>query len=151
MRRTALAIITMLSVATGFASTGPMASAAGLPFANGQKNFIIAASVTRKTDTLTFATVQSAANGFVVLYKIVDGVPQGDTYVGATYVPKGKNQNVAVKLNYIPVKGDHLVVMLHRDNNENKKFDFVFDAAGNVQDEVVKENTKMVARIFAAP
>ena len=143
MRKTALATIVLLSVATGFAGAGPAASAAGLPFANGQKNFIIAAGVTRKTDTLTFSAVQSAANGFVVLYKIVDGVP--------TYVPKGKNQNVAVKLNYVPLKGDHLVVMLHRDNNENKKFDFVFDAAGNVQDEVVKENTKMVARIFAAP
>ncbi|MEQ1753148.1 MAG: hypothetical protein ABL973_03345 [Micropepsaceae bacterium] len=151
MRKTALATIALLGVTTGFAGMVGTVSAEGLPFANGQKNFIIAAGVTRKADTLTFAAVQSAANGFVVLYKIVDGVPQGDTYVGASYVPKGKSQNVAVKLNYIPVKGDHLVVMLHRDNNENKKFDFVFDAAGKVQDEVVKENTKMVARIFSAP
>ena len=150
MRSLGFGLVAIIGLAAGL-STSSTALAQGAPFANGTKNFIVAAGAARKADTFTFALVQSENNGFVVLYKIVDGVPQGDTYVGATYVPKGKTQNVSVKVNYVPVKGEHLVVMLHRDNNENKKFDFVFDAAGKVQDAVVVENKKMVARIFTAP
>lgn len=150
MRSLGLGLVAFIGMAACLA-TSPTALAAGAPFANGKKNFIIAAGVARKADLFAFAKVQSENNGFVVLYRIVDGVPQGDTYVGATYVPKGTTNDVVVKVNYVPVKGEHLVVMLHRDNNENKQFDFVFDDAGKVKDAVVVENNKMVARIFAAP
>lgn len=155
MHKVAVALVASLGLAAtlvGISSAaGAPASNAGSPFANGKKNFIIAAGVTRKDATFTFAAVQAEAAGWVVLYRIVDGIPQGEHYAGATFVPAGQSRNVQVKADFTPAKGEHLVVMLHRDSNENKVFDFVFDDAGHVLDEAVKENNRMVARIFPAP
>lgn len=142
---------TLVPKAVQAADAAATAPRSGLPFANGKRNLIIAAGATRAGAVFTFAKVQSEGNGWLVLYRIIDGVPQGNTFAGASYVRKGVNQNVTVKVNYTPVAGEHLVVMLHRDVNENKKFDFIFDDAGKIQDAVVRENGKMVARIFSSP
>jgi len=133
------------------AATAPSASPSSSPFANGKKNYIIAAGATRIGATFSFPQVQSESAGWLVLYRIVDGIPQGDAYVGATYVPAGHTQNVQVKVNYTPTAGEHLVVMLHHDANRNKTFDFTFDDKGRLTDDAVIENRKMVARIFAVP
>ena len=43
------------------------------------------------------------------------------------------------------------IVMLHRDVNENKVFDFVFVDERNVLDKAAFEGTKMIGHHFAAP
>ncbi len=120
-------------------------------FGNGQKNWIIAAAATRNGSTFTFREVQIEGNGFVVIYQILNGKPVGEKYLGAGYVVSGNSKNVAVTVDYKPRKGEHFLVMLHRDVNEDKVFDFVFVDPPNVLDKAVFEGTRMVARIFSAP
>ena len=43
------------------------------------------------------------------------------------------------------------LVMLHRDVNENREFDFVFVDERNVSDKAVFEGAKMIAHPIAAP
>ncbi len=133
------------------ASTSATAPKPLTGFSNGQKNWIIAAGTTRKESVFTFSEVQSEGNGWVVIYQIVNGKPDGEKYLGAAYVPSGNSKSVAVKVNYIPKKGEHFHVMLHRDVNEDKVFDFVFVDPPNVLDRAVVEGSKMIARIFTSP
>jgi hypothetical protein len=54
-------------------------------------------------------------------------------------------------VDFDPAAGDMFLVMLHRDVNENREFDFVFVDERNVVDAAVFEGTKMIAHPIAAP
>jgi hypothetical protein len=120
---------------------------------NGQKNWIMTDGVTRQGITFTFGKVQIDGNGWLVIHQIVDGKPVGEKYLGATYIATGETKDVSVTVGgYSPKEGEAFVVMLHRDVNENKAFDFVFvDGGPHVVDKAVFEDNKMIALTFAAP
>ena len=79
------------------------------------------------------------------------GKPDGEKYLGASYVTSGNSKNIAVTVDYLPKAKEHFLVMLHRDVNEDKVFDFVFVDPPNVLDKAVLEGNKMIARIFSSP
>ncbi len=58
---------------------------------------------------------------------------------------------MAVKINTTSKNGEHFLVMLHRDVNEDHVFDFVFVDPPNVLDRAVVEGSKMIARILTSP
>jgi hypothetical protein len=120
---------------------------------NGEKNWIKTEGVIREGATFTFGEVQIDGNGWLVIHQIVDGKPVGEKYLGATYIASGESKSVDVTVeDYSPKLGEAFVVMLHRDVNENKVFDFVFvDGGPHVVDKAVFEGSKMVALTFAAP
>lgn len=119
---------------------------------DGVKNHIVADGVLRDGATFTFAEVEIDGNGWLVIHRIVDGKPVGDSYLGATYIASGVTKNVALTLkDYTPAKGETFVVMMHRDVNENKTFDFIFVDPPHVLDRAVFEGSRMISHIFAAP
>ena len=119
---------------------------------DGVKNHIVAAGVRRDGATFTFAEVQIDGNGWLVIHRIIDGKPVGESYLGAAYIASGVSKNVALTLNdYTPAKGEAFVVMLHRDVNENKVLDFIFIDPPHVVDRAVFEGNRMISHIFTAP
>ena len=118
---------------------------------NGESNWIIVDGTTRQDATFTFPEVQIEGNGWLVMHPFEDGKPNGDIYVGATYVSDGNNRDVAVTLEETPDQGEMFIVMLHRDVNENKEFDFVFVDSVNVLDKAVFEGLTMIAHAIPAP
>ena len=93
---------------------------------NGENNFILLDDVKRNGSTLSFSKVSIEGNGWLVIHPFEDGKPNGDKYVGATFLNDGNNQNVEVKVHKGLESGEMIIVMLHSDSNSNKIFDFVF-------------------------
>jgi hypothetical protein len=118
---------------------------------NGEANWIVTEGATRNGATFSFREVRIDGNGWLVMHPFKDGKPVGDVYVGATYLEDGENRGVAITVDSVPEPGEMFIVMLHRDVNENKVFDFVFVDERNVLDKAVFEGTKMIAHPFAAP
>ena len=118
---------------------------------NGESNWIIVDGAKREGSTFTFSEVQIDGNGWLVMHPFEDGKPNGDIYVGATYLADGKNTDVAVTVEGETKAGDMFIVMLHRDVNENKEFDFVFVDSVNVLDKAVFEGLTMIAHAIPAP
>jgi hypothetical protein len=118
---------------------------------NGEDNWIITEGATREGATFSFREVRIDGNGWLVMHPFRDGKPAGEVYVGATYVESGDHRDVAVTVDDEPAAGDMFIVMLHRDVNENREFDFVFVDERNVLDKAVFEDTTMIAHAFAAP
>lgn len=118
---------------------------------NGEANWIVTDGVTRNGATFTFKEVKIDGNGWLVIHQIVDGKPIGEKYLGAAYIASGVSKNVALTVDYQPKAGEAFVVMLHRDVNENKVFDFVFVDPPHVLDRAVFEGHKMIALVFQAP
>ena len=118
---------------------------------NGEANWIVVEGAKRDHATFTFSEVHIDGNGWLVLHPFRDGKPVGEIYVGATYVESGDNRNVEVTIESEPATGDMFIVMLHRDVNENRKFDFIFVDEVNVLDKAVFEGTKMIAHAIQAP
>jgi hypothetical protein len=156
--RTVLLSITLLSL--GVSSVAAAAEPADAPEAqekpkltmgNGEANWIVTEGATRDGATFTFREVRIDGNGWLVLHPFVDGKPKGDVYVGSTYLKDGDNRDVAITVDPEPKPGELFIVMLHRDVNEDQKFDFVFVDERNVLDEAVFEGTTMIAQRFAAP
>ena len=112
---------------------------------------IVVDDATREGSTFTFSTVQIDGNGWLVLHPFEDGKPNGDIYVGATYLTSGENRDVEVTVEEEPSTGDMFIVMLHRDVNENQEFDFVFVDSVNVLDKAVFEGRTMIGHAIAAP
>lgn len=139
------------NVATDSAATDAPAAAASIRFGDGTKNWIVIEGATRTGDTLTFPRVQIDGNGWLVLHPFENGKPVGERYVGASFLESGANEAVEVRLDAEPVTGDFFLVMLHRDVNENREFDFVFVDERNVLDRAVFEGTTMIAHPFRAP
>ena len=118
---------------------------------DGENNWIIVEGATRDGATFTFSEVHIDGNGWLVMHPFEDGKPNGDIYVGATYIQDGDNHSVEIMLDHEPATGDMYIVMLHRDVNENQEFDFVFVDAVNVMDKAVFEGRTMIAHAIAAP
>lgn len=118
---------------------------------NGESNWIIVDGATRDGATFTFQEVHIDGNGWLVMHPFENGEPNGNIYVGSTYVRDGDNRNVEITVDPEPASGDMFIVMLHRDVNENQEFDFVFVDAVNVLDKAVFEGRTMIAHAIAAP
>ena len=118
---------------------------------NGDANWILTEGATRDGATLTFEEVRIDGNGWLVMHPYEDGKPNGDIYVGATYITSGDNQNVEITVDPEPATGDMFIVMLHRDVNENQEFDFVFVDDVNVLDKAVFEGRMMIGHAFETP
>ncbi len=118
---------------------------------NGEANWIVTDGATRDAATFSFREVRIDGNGWLVMHPFRDGKPVGDIYVGATYLTNGENRDVAITVDPVPEAGDMFIVMLHRDVNENRAFDFVFVDERNVLDKAVFEGTMMISHPFAAP
>lgn len=119
---------------------------------NGEANWIITDGSSRDGATFVFPEVQINGNGWLVMHPFEDGKPNGDIYVGATYVSSGNNNNVEITLDHEPSSGDMYIVMLHRDVDEDQNFDFVFVGdTGQVEDKAVFEGTTMIGHPYPAP
>lgn len=119
---------------------------------NGEANWIITEGATRDGATFVFPEVQINGNGWLVMHPFEDGKPNGDIYVGSTYVSSGNNNNVAITVSDEPATGDMFIVMLHRDVDEDQQFDFVFVGdTGQVEDKAVFEGNTMIGHPYAAP
>lgn len=118
---------------------------------NGEKNWIDVKGVTRNASTLTFREIQIDGNGWLVIHPFEDGAPNGDKYVASTYLADGKHANVDIHVLKGLEQGEMFIVMLHRDLNENRVFDFVFIDATNVLDRAIFEGSKMIGHAIPAP
>ena len=127
------------------------ADAPGMTMGNGEKNWIVTEGAKRDGATFTFREVRIDGPGWLVLHPFKDGKPVGEIYVGSTYLPSGTSRDVAITVDPAPATGDHFIVMLHSDVNENEVFDFVFVDERNVLDKAVFEGSKMIAHTFVTP
>ncbi len=118
---------------------------------NGEKNWILTEGVARNDSVLTFKEVQIDGNGWLVMHPFENGAPNGDKYVAYTYLESGKNLDVSIEVLKGVNSAEMFIVMLHRDGNENKVFDFIFVDDQNVMDRAVFENTTMIGHVIAAP
>lgn len=118
---------------------------------NGANNWIFLGDVKRAGSILTFSNITIEGDGWLVIHPFEDGKPNGDKYVGATFLNNGNNQNVEIKVHKGLESGEMVIVMLHSDSNSNKIFDFVFVDDINVMDKAVFEGPKMIAHAFAVP
>lgn len=144
----------MAVLALTLAHTGAFAQEDQQPqrsIGNGTDNWITVEDVTRDEGTLTFSEVQIDGNGWLVIHPFEGGAPNGDKYVAATFLEDGKNLNVDIEVHKGLTSGEMFIVMLHRDSNENKVFDFVFVDEQNVMDRAVFEGSTMIGHAIAAP
>ena len=118
---------------------------------NGENNSIVLDDVKRDGSILTISNITIDGDGWVVIHPFEDGKPNGDKYVGATFLKDGSNKNVAIKVHKGLESGEMIIVMLHSDSNSNKIFDFVFVDDVNVMDRAVFEGQKMIAHVFSVP
>lgn len=118
---------------------------------NGADNWIITDGATRDGATFTFPEVKIAGNGWLVMHPFENGKPNGDIYVGHTFVKDGVSKDVDITVDETPEPGEMFIVMLHRDVNENEKFDFVFISERKVLDEAVFEGTQMIGHAYPTP
>lgn len=118
---------------------------------NGELNRIDAAGVTRNGASFTFARATVADDSWIVVHPFKDGRPNGDIYVGNTFLAAGSHQDVEVIVKDGAETGQMFLVMLHKDADQDGVFDFVFVDDTSVEDYAVFEGTTMIAHIFAAP
>ena len=122
-----------------------------IKFDNGDDNWIITDGASRDGAIFHFSEVHIDGNGWLVMHPFEDGKPNGNIYVGATYLKDGDNRDVDITVDPEPSSGDKFIVMLHRDVNENQEFDFVFVDSMNVLDKAVLEGRTLIAHEFVAP
>ena len=119
---------------------------------NGERNWIIVDGATRDGQTFEFAEVHIDGNGWLVMHPFENGKPNGDVVSGSTYVANGTNTDVNISVTEEVAAGDMFIVMLHRDVDEDREFDFVFVGdTGHVEDKAVFEGNKMIGHAYPAP
>ncbi|MEM9285042.1 MAG: hypothetical protein AAGA39_04070 [Pseudomonadota bacterium] len=118
---------------------------------NGEANSITPQGVTRDGATFTFASATVADDSWLVIHPFKDGRPNGDIYVGHTFLKAGTHENIPVTVEGGAETGEMFLVMLHKDVDKDQEFDFVFVNETTVEDHAVFEGTTMIAHIFAAP
>lgn len=127
-------------------------SAPAITMGNGAANWIITDGATRNGRTYTFPEVQIDGAGWLVMHPFEDGKPNGDIYVGATYLNSGLNQAVDIEIDRTPASGDMFIVMLHSDLDQDQQFDFVFVGdTGQVEDKAVFEGNTMIGHAYRTP
>ncbi|MEO1657166.1 MAG: hypothetical protein AAFR65_05545 [Pseudomonadota bacterium] len=118
---------------------------------NGDVNSINPEGVTRDGATFTFAAATVADDSWLVIHPFKDGRPNGDIYVGHTFLSAGSHEDIPVTVEGDAETGQMFLVMLHKDADQDGEFDFVFVDENTVEDYAVFEGTTMIAHIFAAP
>ena len=141
-------IITLLLALVPLAG---LAEAPKVSMGNGEANWIITEGATRDGSTFTFQEVHIAGNGWLVMHPFKDGKPDGKTVSGYSYVGAGASSGVEITVDNAPASGDHYIVMLHSDVNENSAFDFVFVNEREVLDKAVFEGSTMIGHVFESP
>ena len=166
----ALAVAALLCSTTTIAQDAETYPA--IAFGNGAKNWIVVEGIER-TDastytelratsdrqhlrrgdgvTLTIPEVHIDGDGWLVMHPFIDGKPSGTYVAGYTFVESGTSKDVQITLNPAPTAGERYVVMLHKDADNDRVFDFVFVAENVVEDEAVFEGRTMIAHIVAVP
>jgi len=135
---------------TGYAAE-PAEAAPQITIGNGEANWIITDGASRDGATFTFPEVQIDGNGWLVMHPFEDGKPNGKIYVGHTYLADGTSKDVEITVDNEPAPGEMFIVMLHRDVDEDKEFDFVFVNEREVEDKAVFEGTTMIGHAYPAP
>ena len=144
--------VIFFSLVFGAGFTSAEDSKPAMTMGNGDRNWIMVDGATRDGDTLTFPEVHIDGNGWLVMHPFDNGKPNGNIYVGHSYVASGTNKHVEISVAPSVGTGDYYIVMLHRDVDEDKHFDFVFVGdTGHVEDKAVFEGTKMIGHAWAAP
>lgn len=126
-------------------------SAPQISIGNGDRNWITVEGVVRDQSTLTFKEVKIDGNGWLVIHPFEEGAPNGDKYVGYTFLSDGTNSDVSIDVPKGLETGEMFIVMLHRDSNENKVLDFIFVDDLNVMDRAVFEGSTMIGHAIPAP
>ena len=122
-----------------------------ITLANGIENWIIIDDMQRDQSQLLFKEVNIEADGWLVLHPFKEGRPNGDIYVGASFLEAGINKDVTVTIDENAAEQEQFLVMLHGDVNHNQEFDFVFVDERNVVDRAVFEGNTMIAHILTVP
>lgn len=126
--------------------------APAMTMGNGEANWITLEGSSHIGPVFTFPEVHIEGNGWLVMHPFEEGKPNGDIYVGATYVTSGTNLNVEIAVNHEPAASEMFIVMLHRDVNEDQAFDFVFIGdTGHVEDRAVFEGARMIGHAYMSP
>ena len=125
------------------------APAPNITVGNGENNYIVLDGITRDGATFTVTKVVIDQPGWLVIHPFENGAPAQTVYVGATLLPAGVSENVAITIDTEPMSGDKFVIMLHYDVNEDGVFDF--NDGITVPDAPVFEGNTLVALRFEAP
>lgn len=122
---------------------------ADITLGNGVANRIDLTDISRSGPSLVIAEVVAAQDSFLVLHPFADGVPVQTDYVGATWVPKGSNANVSIRLDATPDTGTPFIIMLHADVNGDGTFQF--GDGVTVPDAPVFEGSTLIAMPVQVP
>ncbi len=101
--------------------------------------------------TLTFKEVHVEHDSWLVMHPFIAGQPSGTHVAGYSFVEQGTSSDVEITLNPAPTTGDAFIVMLHRDADNDRVFDFVFVADNVVEDVAVFEGSTMIAHMVTIP
>lgn len=75
-------------------------------------------------ETITFANVEAAQDGYLVIHAVNDGEVVVPASIGHTAVMAGVNEAVVISTDYPLVVGEDYVAMLHVETNGNTTYDF---------------------------
>lgn len=125
--------------------------AQGMSIGNGSANWIQTEGMQRDGNVLKFAEVQIDGDGWLVIHPFQDGAPNGDRVVARTFLKSGTNTNVEIEVHKGLSSGEMMIVMLHKDSNNNGEFDFIFVDDRNVMDLAVFEGSTMIGHALPAP
>ena len=131
-------------------STVQIASAQ-MTIGNGENNAIAIESMTRDGNVLTIDEITIEGDGWLVIHPFENGAPNGDRVVGRQFLKSGVNRNVKIEVYKGLESGEMMIVMLHRDSNDNGEFDFIFVDAQNVMDRAIFEGSTMIGHAVPAP
>ena len=173
MTMRSFAVLTLAAAILPYSANAQDAqSPPAIQLGNGEKNWIIVDGIERADKstytevratsdrqhlrrgdglTLTIPEVHIDGDGWLVMHPFIGGKPSGTYVAGYAFVENGTNTNVQITLNPAPTEGDRYVVMLHKDKDKDRVFDFVFVAENVVEDEAVFEGRTMIAHIISVP
>ena len=124
---------------------------AQMSIGNGENNWIDIESMERVGNTLTFSQIKIDTDGWLVIHPFQNGAPNGDRVVGRTFLKAGLNESVSIDVPKGLASGEMMIVMLHKDSNNNGEFDFIFIDEQNVMDLAAFEGSTMIGHAVAAP
>lgn len=127
------------------------AALAQVSIGNGENNAIAIESMSRDGNVLTIDEITIEGDGWLVIHPFENGAPNGDRVVGRQFLQSGVNRNVKIEVYKGLEAGEMMIVMLHRDSNDNGEFDFIFVDAQNVMDRAVFEGNTMIGHAVPAP
>ena len=87
-------------------------------------NSITTKGLTASGTSVTIPDVKADQNGYLVIHAVKNGKVQAPESIGHAMVKKGDNKDVAVTLDQPLEGGMSYVAMLHKETNDNGKYDF---------------------------